>query len=394
MADSPTTEYGFRTQSLGSNVNTWGDTKLNEALSGIAQTIGKILTISITGDHTITSTNYVITAQNKNAGFKFTGTLTGNSNITVPDSNAYYLVINGTTGGFSLTVKTASGTGVTIAAGRQALVFCDSTNVVLGTPSFGGLATPTTGTLDIAGWSAIESAIATAETPATAGTILVSGTDTTAGYTSAKIVPSGLLVGSTGNAGGNETWDIKTALYTASGTNTYTLTPSPALAAYASGNAFLVLFTNANTGAATLNVSGLGAKALTKNGASAVVSGDIPAGSVRLCAYDGTRFQLVSSIEATPEVSPLGLTLASAQTSGFTAAKSTLYPCTFSSSGTITFPSSATVGDVIGLSLGDNTKTYTLNPNGLKVNGGTGNIVLPSNNTYILTYNSVAQGWV
>ena len=151
MADSPTTEYGFRTQSLGSNVNTWGDTKLNEALSGIAQTIGKILTISITGNHTITSTNYVITAQNKNAGFKFTGTLTGNSNITVPDSNAYYLVINGTTGGFSLTVKTASGTGVTIAAGRQALVFCDSTNVVLGTPSFGGLATPTTGTLDIAG---------------------------------------------------------------------------------------------------------------------------------------------------------------------------------------------------------------------------------------------------
>ena len=394
MADSPTTEYGFRTQSLGSNVNTWGDTKLNEALSGIAQTIGKILTVAITGDHTITSTNYVVSAQNKNAGYKFTGTLSTASTITVPSSNASYLVINGTSGGYPLTVKTAAGSGIVIAAGRQATIFCDATNVVLATPNFGGVATPTTGSLDVAAWSAVESAIATAGTPATAGTVLISGTDTTAGYTSAKIIPSGLLVGSVGTSGGNETWDVKTALYTASGTNTYVITPSPALASYASGNSFLVLFTNASTGASTLNVSGLGAKALTKNGATAVASGDIPAGSVRLCAYDGTRFQLAASIEAEVTVPPLGLTLSAAKTSGFTAVASNLYPCTFGSSGTITLPSSATVGDTIGLSLGDSAKTYTVAPNGLKINGGTSNVVFPSNNTIIITYNSTAQGWV
>jgi hypothetical protein len=43
------------------------------------------------------------------------------------------VVFNGTTGGFSLTVKTALGTGVTIARGRRALVYCDGTRIVRAT---------------------------------------------------------------------------------------------------------------------------------------------------------------------------------------------------------------------------------------------------------------------
>lgn len=82
---------------------------------------------------------------------------------------------------------------------------------------------------------------------------------------------------------------------TAAGTDTYTLTLSPSIAAYQAGMLLVVLFTNANTGAATLNVNSLGAKDIKKNaGADALAASDITAGSIRLLAYDGTRFQLIN----------------------------------------------------------------------------------------------------
>lgn len=83
---------------------------------------------------------------------------------------------------------------------------------------------------------------------------------------------------------------------TASGTDTYTATISPAIAAYSSGQRFYIMFTNANTGAATINLNSLGAKAIRKNGATALVAGDISAGQVVLLAYDGTNFQIVGNL--------------------------------------------------------------------------------------------------
>lgn len=79
----------------------------------------------------------------------------------------------------------------------------------------------------------------------------------------------------------------------ASGTDTYTLTPSPAITAYAAGQEFIVKFTNANTTAATLNVSSSGAKDITKGVSTALVAGDIVAAQLYRCRYDGTRFVLV-----------------------------------------------------------------------------------------------------
>lgn len=81
---------------------------------------------------------------------------------------------------------------------------------------------------------------------------------------------------------------------TASGTNTYTSTPSPALTAYTTGLSLDVVFTNANTGASTYNVSGLGAKAIQSAGV-ALTSGQIVAGATYTLVYDGTHFQLLGS---------------------------------------------------------------------------------------------------
>lgn len=123
--------------------------------------------------------------------------------------------------------------------------------------------------------------------------VKASVTDTTPGKLTTKVIAVGLLKATLKNGGGNENIEIATIGYAASGTDTYAITPAPAITAYAAYQAFLVTFTNANTGAATLNASGLGAKAITKNGATALALGDIPAGCIKLCVYDGTQFQIV-----------------------------------------------------------------------------------------------------
>ena len=90
----------------------------------------------------------------------------------------------------------------------------------------------------------------------------------------------------------------------------------------------------------------------------------------------------------------LGLGSGGEKTSGFTAAVNTRYWCNFAASGTITLPASATAGDAIMLSLSGASIAYTVDPNGLNMNGATDSIVFPSNNTITLTYNGAAQGWV
>ena len=71
-----------------------------------------------------------------------------------------------------------------------------------------------------------------------------------------------------------------------------TLTASPAITAYAAGQRFTFVASGANTTNVTVNVSSLGAKALTKFGSVALVANDIPSGSIVTMIYDGTRFQV------------------------------------------------------------------------------------------------------
>ena len=68
--------------------------------------------------------------------------LTGNRNFVVPNTVQQYWINNAvdpTSDPYTLTVKTAAGTGVTIARGQQAIVYCDGTNVV---PGMSGVTLP------------------------------------------------------------------------------------------------------------------------------------------------------------------------------------------------------------------------------------------------------------
>jgi len=83
----------------------------------------------------------------------------------------------------------------------------------------------------------------------------------------------------------------------AAGTNTYTAAVT-GVTAYASPLQLFIQFTNANTGAATLNINSLGAKSIVKNASAALIANDIPAGQIVCLAYDGTNFQIINSFPA------------------------------------------------------------------------------------------------
>lgn len=66
----------------------------------------------------------------RNQIIEITGTLTAARNITLPLKPRQWTVFNGTTGGFGLQFIGASGTGITVAAGKRAIVYSDGTNIV------------------------------------------------------------------------------------------------------------------------------------------------------------------------------------------------------------------------------------------------------------------------
>lgn len=128
----------------------------------------------------------------------------------------------------------------------------------------------------------------------------------------------------------------------AGGDDTYAVTLDPAPAAYYAGMEVNFKPTTANTGACTLDVNGLGAKTIKKNVSSDLDTGDILANQIVKVIYDGTNFQLVSTV---PTVVP-----ASTPVSGWIPISDSW---TYASATTINVPSGAAalyqIGDKIKL---------------------------------------------
>lgn len=78
-----------------------------------------------------------------------------------------------------------------------------------------------------------------------------------------------------------------------SGTNTIVGTLTPAPSAYEAGMVVWFKAATANTAASTINLNGLGAKAIQRQGA-ALVGGEIKANDICELVYDGTQFQLLN----------------------------------------------------------------------------------------------------
>ena len=131
------TDLGIEKMATGENAGTWG-TKTNTNLDIIEKSIagyveqavtsGGTTALSITDGDATESTSVA-----RHAVIKLTGTITGNSIVTVPDSvEKVYIVTNGTSGAYTVQFKTASGTGITFGTTEKTtrLVYSDGTNLV------------------------------------------------------------------------------------------------------------------------------------------------------------------------------------------------------------------------------------------------------------------------
>jgi hypothetical protein len=117
----------------GENAGTWGQIT-NTNLYIIQQAIAgyQSLAVNATTGLTFTFTDGAV-SNGKNAVVNLTGTLSGNVNVTVPDSieKTYFVNNQVTMGTNTLTFKTASGTGIKLAQGNRYTLYSDGTNVNL-----------------------------------------------------------------------------------------------------------------------------------------------------------------------------------------------------------------------------------------------------------------------
>jgi hypothetical protein len=192
---------------------------------------------------------------------------------------------------------------------------------------------------------------------------------------------TGLGVGSaaTDSANLSQVQSTVTKLLTSvSGTDTITAVGAPVVAAYAAGQMFYFVATGDNTGAVTLNIDSLGAKAVTRDGSVALAAGDIKSGEVVVVVYDGTRFQVVSQLNSAGDARFANVSIAS---SLYVGGVST-FVGNAGFSANVSIASALSVGGVAAI-----TGATTIGGN-LTLNGGTANGVLYLNGSKVATSGS------
>lgn len=127
---SPILKLALPTQ--GELSGSWGDVVNDNITSMIEEAVAGLATINTwtTNSHTLTVANGT-TAESRAAILELTDTgvaLTGTGTLVCPAVSKTYIVKNSTAQ--TVTVKTASGSGVNILAGDIGFVYCDGTNVV------------------------------------------------------------------------------------------------------------------------------------------------------------------------------------------------------------------------------------------------------------------------
>jgi len=135
MSSSYSTSLKLEKMTTGEKAGLWG-TVTNTNLDLIQEAVGGYISIAVTNADITTTIADGASSNGRNAVIKLTGTLAANRNITVPDSvEKAWLVVDATdrsSSHYTLTFKTASGTGVTLARGSTTLLFSDGTNIVKG----------------------------------------------------------------------------------------------------------------------------------------------------------------------------------------------------------------------------------------------------------------------
>ena len=135
MASSTSTDLKLELITTGEKAGTWG-TITNTNLQILEQAASGYFTQSIaSADLALTLSTFAV-SNGKNLYYKFTGTLAANRTVTMPDGAERVFIVEDATArsssNYTLTVKTVSGTGVTIPIGAKIVLYSDGTNISSG----------------------------------------------------------------------------------------------------------------------------------------------------------------------------------------------------------------------------------------------------------------------
>jgi len=118
------TPLGIELQATGENAGTWG-TKTNANLNLVSQLTGGFASLSIAGGAqttALTVADGALTGTAQQRMIEFTGSITGNQIVTIPnDVETFYFLRNSTSGAYTVQFKYATGSGdtFTFAAGDK-----------------------------------------------------------------------------------------------------------------------------------------------------------------------------------------------------------------------------------------------------------------------------------
>ena len=132
MATAYTTSLKLALPTQGELTGTWGDTVNQQVTSMIEEAVAGLKTINTWSTNSATlSTADGTTSESRAAILNLTDTtsdLSGAGTVICPAASKVYIVKNAT--GQTITVKTASGSGIAIPDGTTGFVYCDGTNVL------------------------------------------------------------------------------------------------------------------------------------------------------------------------------------------------------------------------------------------------------------------------
>jgi hypothetical protein len=149
-------QYKIELVGTGEQAGTWGTTTNNNfgsatpgTYQGFEQAIGGRADVTMSGTTTLSLTNSNAAQDARALYLNLSGTLSGAADLVVPALQKSYLVKNGTTGGFAVTIKVIGQTGVSIPNGKTVWVYNNGTDIVTAVDFIPEIATTTVDTTNI-----------------------------------------------------------------------------------------------------------------------------------------------------------------------------------------------------------------------------------------------------
>jgi hypothetical protein len=135
MASTYSSDLKLELMTTGEKSGTWG-TITNTNLQQLEQAVSGYIEVAVGASDVALALSNGAVSNGKNFYLKLTGTLTANRIVTMPDSAERVFVVEDatarSTSSFTLTIKTVSGTGVTLPVASTNLVYSNGTNITLG----------------------------------------------------------------------------------------------------------------------------------------------------------------------------------------------------------------------------------------------------------------------